>query len=118
MGSVDRVDKTLLLNEVVFHVRGNAALREEWRTDLRGLCNRFGLSAEEYTAVRDADVRRLLEMGVHQYLVPHILRLTFGVTGMTNDHPALTAYQRAFPEESSAAIGGTKWDRTEQQHDG
>ncbi len=117
MGSVDRVDKTLLLNEVVFHVRKNAALREQWRTDLRALFDHFGLSAEEYGAVRDADVRRLLEMGVHQYLVPHILRLSFGVTSMTNDHPALTAYQRAFPLESRDAIGGTKWDRTASRND-
>lgn len=113
MGSVERVDKTLLLNELVFHVRRDAALREEWRTDLEGLFRRFGLSQEEFAAVRDADVRRLLGMGVHQYLVPHILRLNFGVTGMTNDHPALTAYQRAFPTESRAAIGGTQWDRTD-----
>jgi Aromatic-ring-opening dioxygenase LigAB, LigA subunit len=114
MGSVERVDKTLLLNEFVFRVRRDAALREEWRTDLQALFRRCGLSDAEYTAVRDADVRRLLGMGVHQYLVPHILRLNFGVTGMTNDHPALTAYQRAFPSESRAAIGGTQWDRTDR----
>ena len=116
MGNVERVDKTLLLNEVVYYVRKDAALRDEWRNNLRGLAERFGLSTAEYEAVRDADVRRLLEMGVHQYLVPHILRLNFGVTNMTNDHPALTAYQRAFPRESREAIGGSKWDRTEQQH--
>jgi hypothetical protein len=115
MGSVDRVDKTLRLNEVVYYVRKDAALREEWQRDLHGLAQRFGLSTAEYEAVRDADVRRLLDMGVHQYLVPHILRLNFGVTGMTNDHPALTAYQRAFPRESREAIGGTKWDRTENR---
>jgi len=114
MGSVERVDLTLPLNELIYYVRKNAALREEWRNDLRSLFKRFGLSEAEYEAVRDADVKRLLAMGVHQYLVPHILRLNFGVTGMTNNHPALTAYQRAFPQETREALGGTEWDQTEQ----
>jgi hypothetical protein len=115
MGSVERVDKTLPLNEMVYYVRKDAVLRDEWRTDLAALARRFGLSTAEYEAVRDSNVRALLEMGVHQYLIPHILRLTFGVTGMTNTHPALTAYQKAFPEETRKALGGTTWDRTEAQ---
>jgi Aromatic-ring-opening dioxygenase LigAB, LigA subunit len=113
MGSVERVDLTLPLNQMVFYVRKDAALREQWQTDLHSLAQRFGLSEAEYEAVRDADVKRMMALGVHQYLIPHILRLTFGVTGMTNDHPALTAYQRAFPAESRDAIGGTKWDVTD-----
>ena len=116
MGSVERVDKTLPLNEMVYYVRKDAALRELWRTDLAGLARRFGLGSAEYEAIRDSDVRALLEMGVHQYLVPQILRLTFGATGMTNDHPALTAYQRAFPAETRDAIGGTQWDRTDRNN--
>jgi hypothetical protein len=116
MGSVERVDKTLPLNELVYYVRKDAALREEWRTNLAELTRRFGLSTAEYEAVRDSDVRALLDMGVHQYLIPHILRLTFGATGMTNTHPALTAYQKAFPEETRKALGGTAWDRTEVDH--
>jgi hypothetical protein len=116
MGSVERVDKTLPLNEMVYYVRKDAALRDEWRTNLAALAQRFGLSAAEYEAVRDSDVRALLNMGVHQYLIPHILRLTFGATGMTNTHPALTAYQKAFPEETRKALAGTAWDRTETEH--
>jgi hypothetical protein len=115
MGSVERVDKTLPLNEMVYYVRKDAELRELWQRDLQGLARRFNLSTTEYTAVRDSDVRALLEMGVHQYLIPHILRLTFGVTGMTNSHPALTAYQKAFPTETRAALAGTQWDHTESQ---
>jgi hypothetical protein len=116
MGSVDRVDITLPLNEMVYYVRKDAALRARWQQDLAGLAGDFKLSAAEYAAIRDSDVRALLEMGVHQYLIPHILRLTFGVTGMTNSHPALTAYQRAFPTETRAALGGTQWDHTESDN--
>ena len=64
MGNVERCDKTLPLNEMIFYVRKDARLRERWTSDLEGLAREFGLSRAEYEAVRDKDVRRLNEMGV------------------------------------------------------
>ena len=104
MGSVDRCDKTLPLNEMIFHVRRDASLRARWLTDLEGLAREFGLSREEYDALRDKDVRRLHELGVHQYYVPQILRLFYGASANANSHPALQAYRRAYPEESERAL--------------
>ena len=104
MGSVDRCDKTLPLNEMIFYVRRDRALRERWLTDLEGLAREFGLSAAEYEALRDKDVRRLHEMGVHQYYVPQILRLFHGAAANSNAHPVLDAYRRAYPEESARAL--------------
>ena len=49
-------------------------------------------------------MRRLHDIGVHQYYVPQILRLFFGVSGNTNTHPALEAYHRAYPEETAKAM--------------
>ena len=104
MGNVDRCDKTLALNEMIFHVRRDARLRERWTTDLEGLAREFHLTAEEYEAVRDKDVRRLNEMGVHQYLIPQILRLFYGAAANTNNHPALEAYKRAYPDEAAKSL--------------
>ena len=104
MGSVDRCDKTLPLNEMIFHVRRDAGLRARWLTDLDGLALEFGLSQEEHDALRDKDVRRLHELGVHQYYVPQILRLFYGASANANSHPALQAYRRAYPEESERAL--------------
>ena len=104
MGSVERCDKTLPLNEMIFHVRRDAGLRARWLTDLEGLAREFGLSRDEYEALRDKDVRRLHEMGVHQYYVPQILRLFYGASANANSHPALQEYQRAYPEESARAL--------------
>src|SRR6185503_5847493 len=73
MGNVERCDKTLPLNEMIFYVRGDARLRERWTTDLEGLAREFGLGREEYEALRDQDIRRLNDMGVHQYYLPQIL---------------------------------------------
>ena len=103
-GSVERCDITLPLNEMMFYVRRDRVLRERWLTDLDGLAREFGLSAAELDALRDKDVRRLHDLGVHQYYVPQILRLFFGASANTNAHPALEAYKRAYPEESARAL--------------
>ena len=91
MGNVERCDKTLPLNEMIFYVRRDAALRARWLTDLAGLAREFGLGQAEYEALRDRDVRRLNEMGVHQYYIPQILRLFYGASANSNAHPALEA---------------------------
>ena len=78
MGNVERCDKTLALNEMIFYVRGDARLRERFATDLEGLCREFGLTSAEYEALRDQDFKRLNDMGVHQYYLPQILRLFYG----------------------------------------
>jgi protocatechuate 4,5-dioxygenase alpha chain len=105
MGNVERCDKTLPLNEMIFYVRRDAALRARWLDDLEGLARQFGLSRAEYEALRDRDVRRLNEMGVHQYYIPQILRLFYGASANSNSHPALEAYKRAYPAEAAAAEG-------------
>jgi len=104
MGNVERCDKTLPLNEMIFYVRRDAALRERWKTDLEGLAREFGLSREEHEALRDKDIRRLNDMGVHQYYLSQILRLFYGAAFNTNAHPALDAYKRAYPEETARAM--------------
>ena len=98
MGNVERVDRTLPLNQMIFHVRRDVDLRRRWRENFEGLAREFGLSAEEIEAVTTADVRRLNDMGVHQYYVSQILRLSFGAAGASNAHPAVEAFRRAYPE--------------------
>src|SRR5712691_11652769 len=112
MGNVERCDKTLALNEMIFYVRRDARLRERWTTDLEGLAREFGLSDAEYAALRDQDLRKLNDMGVHQYYLPQILRLFYGASANSNSHPALEAYKRAFPEETAKAMA------LEARHDG
>lgn len=110
MGNVERVDKTLPTNEMVFYIRRDATLRQRWKDDMESVCAEFGLGKEEIDALKEMNPKVLLDLGVHQYLIPHLLRLTYGETNMTNSHPALTAYQKVFPKESKAAIGDSKWD--------
>jgi hypothetical protein len=110
MGNVERVDKTLPTNEMVFYLRRDPVLQQRWLSERETVCREFGLSDEEIEALKEPDPRVLMDLGVHQYLVPHILRLTYGTSNMTNTHPALTAYAKAFPRETKEVLGNTKWD--------
>jgi protocatechuate 4,5-dioxygenase alpha chain len=104
VGNVERCDKTLPTNEMMYAVRKDAALRARWTSDLEGLCREFGLSRAEYEAIRDKDPRRLMDLGVHQYYVPQILRLFFGNAQNSNASETLECYKRAFPEETDRAL--------------
>src|SRR5437016_10323082 len=104
MGNVERCDKTLPLNQMIFHVRRDARLRERWLTDFEALAREFGLSRAEIDAVQAKDPRRLMDLGVHQYYVPQILRLFFGAAQNTNASAVLQCYTRAFPEETAKAM--------------
>jgi protocatechuate 4,5-dioxygenase alpha chain len=104
MGNVERCDKTLPLNAMMFHVRRDAGLRARWLTDLDGLAREFGLGPDELAALRAKDPRRLMDLGVHQYYVPQILRLFFGAAQNSNASAALQCYRRAFPDETARAL--------------
>ena len=104
MGNVERCDKTLPTNEMIFHVRRDAVLRARFLSDLEGLAREFKLSRAEYEALRDKDPRRLMDLGVHQYYVPQILRLFFGAAHNSNASAALECYRRAYPEETAQAM--------------
>jgi len=103
MGNVDKVDRTLPLNEMIYYVRKDPGLRRRWLDDLDGLAREFGLSGEELDALKRADVKRLNEMGVHQYYISQILRLSFGTRSASNEHPAIQAFRRAYPERFEPA---------------
>ena len=104
MGNVERCDKTLPTNEMMYHVRKDATLRARFVSDLDGVAREFGLSPAEYEAIRDLDPRRMMDLGVHQYYVPQILRLFFGTANNSNSSAALERYQRAYPEETAKAL--------------
>ena len=111
MGNVESCDKTLRINEMMFHVRKDAALRERWNHDLEGIAREFGLTPAEYEALRDRDVRRLNDMGVHQYYIPQILRLFYGAGANANTSAVIDAYKRAFPVETAQALAVEKRGR-------
>ena len=65
MGNVERADKTLPTNEMVFYVRRDAKLRARWKEDKETVCREFGCSPEEINALSEMNPRTLLDLGVH-----------------------------------------------------
>ena len=70
MGNVERCDKTLPTNAMMYQVRKDATLRARWKTDLEGLARQFGLSREEYDVYRRLTIRLLSGHLLLFYLVP------------------------------------------------
>lgn len=103
MGNVERCDKTLPTNAMMFALRRDSTLRARLVSDLDGVAREFGLSPAEVDALRARDPRRLMDLGVHQYYVPQLLRVVLGTAYNSNASAALECYARAFPEETARA---------------
>ena len=98
---VFHTDKTLPTNRLIFEVRHDAAKVARFCSDLEGLMNEYGLSAEEKKALAEADIQRLGELGVHPYFLPQITRLLKG-TGYNHNASAaaqLYAEKMGLPSE-------------------
>jgi hypothetical protein len=44
MGNVERVDKTLAINDMVYYLRKDPELQQRWLTDREAVCKEFGCS--------------------------------------------------------------------------
>jgi hypothetical protein len=90
--SILKTDRTLPANRMIFEVRRDAALRERFRTDLEGLMRDYGLSDAEKAALRNADLKRLGELGMHPYFLPQVSRLFKGAGYNHNESDAAQLY--------------------------
>jgi hypothetical protein len=90
--SILNTDKTLPANKLIFEVRRDPAQRERFRSDLEGLMRDYGLSEEEKRALREVDIRRLGELGMHPYFLPQVTRLFKGAGYNHNESEAARLY--------------------------
>ena len=73
-----QTDRTLPANKLIFEVRRDAALRARFRDDLDDLMRDYGLSAEEQQALREINLQKLSDLGMHPYFLPQVARLFKG----------------------------------------
>ncbi|MCL4798957.1 MAG: hypothetical protein KJ025_05175 [Burkholderiales bacterium] len=90
--SILNTDKTLPANKLIFEVRRDVRLRERFSTDLEGLMSDYGLSEAEKDALRNADLERLGELGMHPYFLPQVTRLFRGAGYNHNESAAARLY--------------------------
>ncbi len=87
-----QTDRTLPANKLIFEVRRDAALRARFRDDLDGLMRDYGLSAEEQQALREINLQKLSDLGMHPYFLPQVARLFKGAGYNHNDSEAARLY--------------------------
>jgi hypothetical protein len=87
-----QTDKTLPCNRLIFEVRRDAGLRQRFQSDLEGLMREYGLSEPERQALRQIDLKRLGELGVHPYFLPQVARLFRGARHNHNESDAAQLY--------------------------
>jgi len=63
MGNVERCDKTLPLNEMIFYVRRDARLRERWTTDLEGWFLDLLKQGDHQALLRECTLERMEAAG-------------------------------------------------------
>jgi hypothetical protein len=87
-----QTDRTLPANKLIFEVRRDATLRARFRDDLDGLMRDYGLSPVEQKALREIDLQKLSDLGVHPYFLPQVARLFKGAGYNHNDSEAARLY--------------------------
>lgn len=94
-------DPDLPSNRLVYAIRARRDLYENFPAKLDVAAAEYGLSAEEVTAWRDVDVKRLGELGVHPYFLPQITRIMHGSRKNDSQSAAAQAYKRSMIDGAS-----------------
>ena len=91
MGVAD-TKRDLAANKMIYDVRRDASLYQNFTENFESIMEDYGLSEAERQAFRDRDIKRLSELGVHPYFLPQISRLFHGGTYNHNKSVAAQAY--------------------------
>ena len=67
-------------------------LVERFASDLEGLMSDYGLSDAEKKALREVDLRKLADLGLHPYFLPQVSRLFKGTGYNHNESAAAQLY--------------------------
>ena len=89
-------DPDLPSNRMIFEVRRDNTVWPHFRERIEALMEQYGLSEAEKEAFRAVDVKRLGELGVHQYFLPQVTRLFHGSSANHSKSAAADAYRKSF----------------------
>ena len=85
-------DRTLPANTLIFEVRRDRRLLERFANDLEALMSDYGLTEAEKKALREVDLRKLADLGLHPYFLPQVSRLFKGTGYNHNESAAAQLY--------------------------
>lgn len=89
-------NRLLPSNRLVFDLRVNAELRARFQDpgQFEAVLDEYRLSEDEKMLLRERDIGRIGELGLHPYLLPQLSRLFYGTANNTNDSAAARHYAR------------------------
>jgi hypothetical protein len=73
-----KFDRTSRIHRIVFETRKNYELRKRWKNDFDGLAKDYGLNEVEIKALKELDVEKWRQLGVHPFYYQPIIRLFHG----------------------------------------
>lgn len=96
MSLLTNFDKTSRIHRIVFECSKSFDLRERWKRDFDGLGREYGLSDVEMRALKDLDLVKLRELGVHPFYLNPIIRLFHSEDFSEFQPHAVKAFVRAY----------------------
>lgn len=93
-------NRLLPSNRLVFDLRIDAELRRRFKDpdQFEAVLEEYHLSDDEKMLMREHDVGRIGELGLHPYMLPQLTRLFYGTSHNTNDSAAARHYRRSVIE--------------------
>lgn len=113
MHMLERVKKSSRIHHIVYDCRKSWALRDRWRADFDSLARDYKLTEEEIRALKDLDLIKLQDLGVHPFYLNPIIRLFHGEDWDDFQPQVVAAMKRAYgaqgdPASYAAGKAGTK----------
>ena len=89
-------NRLLPLNRLVFDLRIDAGLRVRFQDagSFEAVLDEYELSEDEKMLLRERDIGRIGELGLHPYMLPQLSRLFYGGKRNTNESTAAQHYKR------------------------
>lgn len=101
MGIAD-VNPKLPSNRLIFDIRRDDELMNDFHTDMDAVFDRYGLSDAERAAWRELNLQELGRLGVHPYFLPQVSRIFRGSAYNHNNSEAAQLYAKTMVAEADA----------------
>jgi protocatechuate 4,5-dioxygenase alpha chain len=96
MSRLENFDKTSRIHRLVFDCRKSFELRERWKRDFDTLAREYGLTEVETRALKELDLAKLRQLGVHPFYLNPIIRLFQGEDFSEFQPHTVKAFVRAY----------------------
>ncbi len=96
---IKNVKPDLASNRLVFDIRRDTGLMDDFHQDMDAVFARYGLTDAEVEAWKELNIQALGDLGVHPYFLPQISRIFKGGAYNHNNSEAAQLYAKTMVEQ-------------------